>query len=137
MNRPLARGLTTLVILICANATPSKADTELEGKFQDVFVTAGYSAAAGAAIGAALLTFQDEPTRHLKFISVGASLGFLGGTFAGSWLAIAPAFVDNTAPMPTQLAQDTKPNTLVIRPWFDATKNTVTSLEAGAVLAKF
>ena len=137
MNRPLARAVTSLVILISANATPSKADTELEGKFQDVFVTAGYSAAAGAAIGAALLTFQDEPTRHLKFISVGASLGFLGGTLAGTWLTIAPAFVDSTAPMPTQLAQNTKPHTLVIRPWFDVTKNTVTSLEAGAVLAKF
>jgi hypothetical protein len=137
MNRAIARALTSLVILLSLSAAPSKADTELEGRFQDVFVTAGYSAAAGAAIGAALLTFQDEPTRHLKFVSVGASLGFLSGTLAGSWLAIAPAFVDNTAPMPTQLAQNTKPRTLVIRPWFDSTKNTVTSLEAGAVLAKF
>ena len=137
MNHQLARAVTSLVILLSVIAPPSKADTELEGRFQDVFVTAGYSAAAGAAIGAALLTFQDEPTRHLKFISMGASLGFLGGPFAGSWLAIAPAFVDNTSPMPTQLAQNTKPHTLVIRPWFDVTKNTVTSLEAGAVLAKF
>jgi len=137
MNHQLARVVTSLVILLSIYAPPSKADTELEGKFEDVFVTAGYSAAAGAAIGAALLTFQDEPIKHLKFISMGASLGFLGGTFAGSWLAIAPAFVDNSAPMPTQLAQNTKPHTLVIRPWFDVTKNTVTSLEAGAVLAKF
>ena len=68
MNHQLARVVTSLVILLSVYATPSKADTELEGKFEDVFVTAGYSAAAGAAIGAALLTFQDEPIKHLVYL---------------------------------------------------------------------
>lgn len=65
-----------LIALGTQQAETALAESELEGRFQDMFVTAGYSAAAGAAVGAAVLTLQDKPAKHLKFISIGASLGF-------------------------------------------------------------
>lgn len=117
-------------------AGPAFAQSELEGRFQDMFVTAGYSAAAGAAVGAAVLTLQDKPAKHLKFISIGASLGFLGGTAFGGWMALAPILVDNAQPMAPPLI-DAKPSQIVIRPWIDIDSQSLKGVEAGAVLAKF
>lgn len=124
-------------IALVLSPSKAQADSELEGRFQDMFVTAGYSAAAGAAIGAALLTFQDDPAKHLKFVSIGASLGFLGGTALGSWMVLAPVFVENASPGPSQLAAHSAGSHLVIRPWFDLSSKKLTGLEAGAVLASF
>lgn len=118
-------------------AGPLKAESELESKFQDMFVTAGYSAAAGAAIGAALITFKDEPTKHLNFISMGASIGFLSGATIGGWLMIAPVFVENSAPISNRLAVNQSANAVVVRPWINVTSKQLIGLEAGAVLANF
>ena len=127
-----------VISAICVASTPARvnAESHLEEKFQDMFVTAGYSAAAGAAIGAAMLTLQDNPGKHLKFISVGASLGFLGGTAFGSWMAIAPMLVENERPSAVPLDINA-PSKLIVRPWIDTAKQTVTGVEAGAVLARF
>ncbi len=135
--------LKKIAVLLCFSilgvSAQALADSEIESNFQDMFVTAGYSAAAGAAIGAALLTFQEEPLHHLKFMSVGASIGFLGGMSVGSWMVIAPIFVDksDSSPVPTKLAQNSNHSQLVIRPWLDVAKNTVSGLEAGLVFASF
>jgi hypothetical protein len=137
MNHKILFSLAFSLGVFLGNSTPSRADSELEGKFQDMFVTAGYSAAAGAAIGAALLTFQDEPTKNLKFVSIGASLGFLSGTALGSWMVLAPIFVENTSPTPTQLANKDPDSRLVVRPWFDLQSKKMIGLEAGAIFAKF
>ena len=124
-----------LALLCLSHPSTVKADSELETKFQDMFVTAGYSAAAGAAIGAALLTFQDNPTRHLKFISVGASLGFLGGTALGAWYTVAPAFVENGRPEAQPIAASEQ--RVVIRPWIDLNSQKLAGIETGAILARF
>ncbi len=128
---------TAMLMMGSVVAEPLLADSDLEVKFQDMFVTAGYSAAAGAAIGAAILTFEDEPTKHLRFISIGASLGFLGGTALGAWYTVIPAFVDNQRPSAAPMVIDGSSSKLVLRPWFDITRKKITGLEAGAVLASF
>ena len=136
MARQIQSVTLSLVLSVFTFGTRATADSELEGKFQDMFVTAGYSAAAGAAIGAALLAFQDEPTRHLKFISVGASLGFLGGTALGSWVALAPILVDNAQPAPSHFSYQSSQR-IIIRPWIDTAKRSIAGVEAGAILASF
>ncbi|MCX6129607.1 MAG: hypothetical protein NTX25_11150 [Proteobacteria bacterium] len=64
-----------------------------EEKFQDLFVTAGYATAFGAAFGAALLSFQAKPEQNLRFIAIGASAGFICGSLMGSYIVFSPVFV--------------------------------------------
>lgn len=135
MKSHLVKTVAAILFVLFGQAKALFADSELEGRFQDAFVTAGYSAAAGAAIGAALLTFQNEPTKHLKFISLGASIGFLGGTVLGSWLSIAPAFAEIGKPNPMKFAEDTKSSKFVLRPWLNHQGNRFVGIEAGAVFA--
>lgn len=61
-----------------------------EERFQDLFVTAGYGAAFGAAFGAALLSFQPKPDKNLKFVAIGASVGFITGSIMGSYMIFSP-----------------------------------------------
>lgn len=132
------RHLICLILIAFGTQHPGTAlaESELEDRFQDMFVTAGYSAAAGAAVGAAVLTLQDNPARHLKFISIGASLGFLGGTVFGGWMVLAPILVDTSRPMPPSLV-GAKKSQIVLRPWIDAGSQSLKGVEAGAVLAQF
>lgn len=136
MNR--IRHLICLILLAFGShhSETAFAESELEGRFQDMFVTAGYSAAAGAAVGAAVLTLQDNPARHLKFISIGASLGFLGGTVFGGWMALAPILVDNSRTTTPSLVVS-KPAQIVLRPWIDLSSRSLKGVEAGALLAQF
>ena len=75
-----------------------------EDRFHDLFVTAGYATAFGAALGAAALSFTAEPEQHLKYVAVGASLGFIGGSAMGTYIIFSPIFTGatnddaNTAP---------------------------------------
>ncbi len=132
------RQLICLVLIALGTqlSEPACAESELEGRFQDMFVTAGYSAAAGAAVGAAVLTLQDKPVKHLKFISIGASLGFLGGTVFGGWMALAPILVENSQPMAPAIV-GAKPSQIIVRPWIDVNSHALRGIEAGAVLAQF
>lgn len=67
-----------------------------EERFQDLFVTAGYGTAFGAAFGAALLSFTAKPQENLRFIALGASIGFIGGSLLGSYVVFTPAFVGHS-----------------------------------------
>lgn len=69
-----------------------------EEQFQDLFVTAGYSTAFGAALGLALLSFSSDPSSELSTIAVGASLGFIGGSLLGTYMILAPSFVFHPGP---------------------------------------
>jgi hypothetical protein len=70
-----------------------------EEKFQDLFTTAGYAGAFGAALGASALAFKTHPENHLRYIAVGASLGFIGGTAIGSYIIFSPTvFADDQGP---------------------------------------
>ena len=91
-----------------------------EERFRDLFVTAGYATAFGAALGAATLSFKSRPENHLRFIAVGASLGFIGGSFLGSYVVFSPIFSlnqPNHKPLDTNWAFSQAPVSL--SPTFD------------------
>lgn len=84
----------SLVLLLAAmvRAPQTQAQTT-EDRFHDLFVTAGYSTAFGAALGAAFLAFTDNPASQLKYVAMGASLGFIGGSILGTYIIFSPMFV--------------------------------------------
>ena len=53
----------------------------METGFQDMLVTSGYSTAFGAALGTAVMGLTSAPTNNLRYVAVGASLGFIVGRF--------------------------------------------------------
>ena len=70
-------------------------------KFEQVFTTAGYSTALGAAMGTAILGLSKNPRKHLNYIVLGASVGFISGSLLGGYFAFAPKFQDlNTQSSP-------------------------------------
>ena len=71
-----------------------------EDQFHELFITAGYSTAFGAALGAAVLGLQSDPSGKLGYIAVGASLGFIVGSFLGSYIVLAPSFSETVEPGP-------------------------------------
>jgi len=88
-----------------------------EEKFQDIFITAGYATAFGAALGAALLGFERNPEQNLRYIAVGASLGFIGGSALGTYMVLSPSFVvKNSHSHPDLLLADNSPTTFALRP---------------------
>lgn len=84
-------------IIILAILSPSgiRAETQLgtEQQFHDLFITAGYSTAFGAALGAAFLGLMDDPAGNLRFIAIGASLGFIGGSLLGTYMIFSPVII--------------------------------------------
>ena len=75
----------------------------MEQRFQDVFITAGYSTAFGAALGAASIALGTGPGgaednyRNLDPIAQGASIGFILGSAMGSYVVFSPMFQVNIA----------------------------------------
>ena len=119
----------------------SAATMNLEQRYQDVFVSAGYATAMGAAVGAAILVFQEDPTDHLRYVALGASIGFFAGTAFGTYVAVAPAFAsthDGTAlGRPDYLAAGASERQLILQPVVQTNTWRLSGLEAGMVLAKF
>ncbi|HYX34059.1 MAG TPA: hypothetical protein VE954_13180 [Oligoflexus sp.] len=103
---------TALAVLAWSTASsPARAQmVSTEERFQDLFVTAGYGTAFGAAFGAALLSFQAKPDQNLRFVAIGASVGFIGGSLIGSYLIFSPVFTgyEMGQPAPTLLATEQK-----------------------------
>lgn len=106
-----------------------------EERFQDVFITAGYATAFGAALGAACLSFLDDPQDHLQYVAVGASLGFIGGSILGTYVVLAPAITDNpTRGRQSLMAEASKPDTMIIRPTFNRKTGELAQLETAFTL---
>ena len=85
--------MSTCAVLFMSSGQALAQSTE--ERFRDLFVTAGYATALGAALGAATLSFKSNPEDNLRFIAVGASLGFIGGSFLGSYVVFSPMFSFN------------------------------------------
>ena len=93
------RSFLSLAALISLLTTPKLALAEpspTEERFQELFVTAGYATAFGAALGAASLSFYPQPDQNLRMIAVGASLGFIGGSLLGTYMALTPVMVEHS-----------------------------------------
>jgi hypothetical protein len=95
---------TALAVLAwSAASSPARAQmVSTEERFQDLFVTAGYGTAFGAAFGAALLSFQAKPDQNLRFVAIGASVGFISGSLIGSYVIFSPVFTEARTSEPTQ-----------------------------------
>jgi hypothetical protein len=80
------------ILTLCATATigfcgysslalAQAANVQAEDTFREVFVTAGYSSAFGALAGLAMLPlWPGKPMDNMRFVTWGASVGFLGGS---------------------------------------------------------
>jgi hypothetical protein len=143
MNVRWGQTLAALCMLLgCLNANGGQAATmTLEQKYQDVFVSAGYGTAMGAAMGAAMLSFRDHPEDHLRYIAIGASIGFFSGTVFGTYVTVAPSFAsqqpsNDKSDFSVTSLEGRRERELVVKPTFNL-KGSLEGLSAGAILAKF
>lgn len=106
-----------------------------EERFQDLFVTAGYGAAFGAAFGAALLSFQPKPDQNLRYVAIGASVGFIGGSILGTYMIVSPSFAAEPQDMSTWADKE---NTIRLQPSFDPDNSyRFTGLQGQWTVARF
>ena len=143
----LCSALLTLSLIGAAlNTAPAQAasmsGTQMgtEERFQDLFVTAGYCTAFGAALGTAFLAFTSNPAENLRFVAVGASLGFIGGSALGSYVILSPLLAsDGPDTYNGSLASEglLPARGLVLRPTIDRVTHRLKSIEGGLTLARF
>ena len=132
----------TLAIGVVGSTTSisavANADVSTEERFQDLFVTAGYSAAFGAALGAAFLAFEPNPSEKLQYISIGASLGFIGGSVAGTYIIFQPMFGDKSnGEQDNMLAGNYRQGTLALKPWFDTSTRSFNRVDGSYTILTF
>jgi hypothetical protein len=110
-----------LTLAISPNVAFAQSQFSTEERFHDLFKTAGYSTAFGAALGAALLSFTPNPAAELRYVAIGASLGFIGGSALGTWMIFQPMFVENRTSSSSMLlaANDHQTGTFVLTPAFE------------------
>ena len=111
-----------------------------ESKFHDIFITAGYSTAFGAALGAAFIGLTDHPGQNMHFIAVGASLGFITGSALGTYMVVLPSMAHKDATEYDQLLATTGRNQaapLEIRPYIDTTNGSLHAITGSVSLLTF
>jgi hypothetical protein len=120
-------------------ALPTEAKAQnTEERFHDLFVTAGYATAFGAAVGTAFLAWTADPSANLKYVAMGASLGFIGGSVLGSYVIFSPMISDNSMTPENSLAASSIPDQgFVVRPNWNRDTNRLASVEGGMTLLKF
>ena len=136
----LALTISSAVALPAQAASLSSSQSATEERFQDLFLTAGYCTAFGAALGTAFLAFTTNPTENLRFVAVGASLGFIGGSALGSYIILSPLLTDSSRADYTGSLASAAPlpaRGLVLRPAIDRNTHRLVSLEGGLTLLRF
>lgn len=119
-------------------ANPNSTNTS--GRFQQIFTTAGYSAALGAALGAAVVGISKSPKKNSRYILLGASIGFITGSLFGTYLAFNPVFTPKETPDQLDFSfspPHLKTPTVTITPTIDLENPKQTSWKATFLLAKF
>lgn len=137
--------LISLFIFTSLTAFAQARATSTESAFKDVFLTAGYSTILGAGIGAAVLGLSEKPAGKLRYVAIGASIGFLTGTFLGTCFAIYPTVSSGPSSRVGLQIEDQRlqenekgmPVDLALRPTFDGKNGTIRSIEADWLIAKF
>jgi len=142
--RKLNSAFGALTLVISLSLSPLSTDIaqaqSVEERFQDLFVTAGYATAFGAAIGTAFLAFHEDPSSHLRYVAMGASLGFLGGSILGSYVIFSPMITENggDASAHSLIASNSVPNSgIALRPTWNKDINRFASIEAGMTFFNF
>ena len=118
----------------------ASADPNIEERFQDLFITAGYCAAFGAAFGTAMLAWTSEPAENLKYVAVGASMGFIGGSILGTYVVFSPMIVDGghmTEGRRPDLLASHRSSGISLQPIWDGSKRTLTGVAGSMTLATF
>lgn len=110
-----------------------------EKRFQELFITAGYSTALGAALGAATMGLSADPSGKMRYIAFGASLGFISGSLLGSYLALFPVIVDSN---PTQTLESvawlpSSRSMLTLSPVWNRSEHRISEIQASLVLLRF
>jgi len=138
-SRLLVMGSAAWLVVSLGFSAPKAMAQSSEERFQDLFITAGYCTAFGAALGTAFLAFTDDPSANLRYVAMGASLGFLGGSVLGSYIIFSPGFADNTTPVGGSLISSNAipDHGLVLRPVYNRDTQKLASVEAGATLFSF
>lgn len=126
-----------LAALITLSPMNTAQGQSTEEKFQDLFVTAGYCTALGAALGTAMLAWTEDPTANLRFVAMGASLGFFGGSFLGSYIIFSPGLTDLSEGQPGSTIAQAPADGVMIRPMFHRGTQKLVSLEAGWTVLHF
>ena len=128
-------GALALSLALAYSGTVQAQSTE--ERFHDLFITAGYSTAFGAALGAAFLSFTADPASKLRYVAVGASIGFIGGSAFGSYIVFSPMFVENSETTPDMLLSDNRRADFSIRPTYDTDAKSISGLAGSWRIAEF
>ena len=108
-----------------------------EEKFQDIFITAGYATAFGAALGAASLGLSTNPEKKLDYVAIGASLGFIGGALMGMYIVFQPVMLSEDQRTEDLLAQHRDPKRLYVHPYINKKSGKVSGMAGSWTLATF
>ena len=135
----LRKLLILSALIFSLNASTKAYSQATEEQFHDLFITAGYSTAYGAALGAAFIALTENPSEKLSYIYVGASLGFIGGSLLGTYFIFSPMLTDGTTQTENTLlgTNQYSQHNLVIRPTYNIKNNKVVGIESAFTLARF
>jgi len=122
-----------------STAARATSDPAIEERFQDLFVTAGYCTAFGAALGTAMLAWTAEPAENLRYVAVGASMGFIGGSVLGTYVVFSPLVVDSSSGSSRRpdLLASRQTRGFSLQPIWDEGKHALTGLAGSVTVATF
>ncbi len=121
--------------LALGTLSPRALGQSTEERFRDLFTTAGYATAFGAALGAAALSFKENPENHLRYVAIGASMGFIGGSVLGTYVIFTPGFADQKAGLDYTYASN-KPG-VTVSPLIDTQTHNIQGLRGSWTVAQF
>ncbi len=129
--------ILTMIASILGFTSNLQAQTH-EEQFQDIFVTAGYATAFGAALGVAGLALTENPQDNLSYIFKGASLGFISGSVMGAYVVINPVMVEKKTDKVELMAENMIPKKgFALQPTFTKDLKSLVGVEAGFTLSTF
>lgn len=140
LRRRALPALVAAALGTTALTAPMAQAQSTEERFHDLFVTAGYCTAFGAALGTAFLAFKEDPSQNLRFVAIGASLGFIGGSILGSYVIFSPMVQENGHVETGTLlsgGEALPENRLALRPTWDRTERRVSAVEGAMTLMTF
>jgi hypothetical protein len=89
MKEKLRYTILSLAIYYFCTSSTVYSQPLTKQSFHNIFTTAGYSSALCAAMGAAILGLSKNPSDNLNYITMGASIGFIGGVALGTFMNIS------------------------------------------------